>query len=210
MVLFRVLGPVMSLILNIALLVPRSTACANPLGLENGHILDNHLDASSNSVDKIRLHNNRVWMSSPDSREFVQVTLAPYGKTVTALALQGEVHWVSSFTLRTSDDGTEWMDYIVQGKVKVCWPGSWGDMGGARLLIWNAGIPIPTLILLLRQVFPGCTSQYEVVRRSLPRNITLRYLRLHPRTWQNHNYLSLELYGCDGECVEMSCINYYF
>ena len=54
-----------------------------------------------------------------DSRDFVQVTLTPYGKTVTALALQGESNWVTSFTLSTSEDGTEWQDYLVQGKVKV-------------------------------------------------------------------------------------------
>ena len=54
-----------------------------------------------------------------DSREFIQVTLTPYGKTVTALALEGDYHWVKSFTLSTSEDGTEWHEYIVRGKIQV-------------------------------------------------------------------------------------------
>ena len=96
-------------------------ACATPLGLENRHLHTSYLSASGGSFGKIRFNNNQFWSTSNsmDSRDFVQVTLTPYGKTVTALALQGESRWVTSFTLSTSEDGTEWKDYIVQGNVKV-------------------------------------------------------------------------------------------
>ena len=96
-------------------------ACATPLGLENGQLHSSYLSASGGSFGRIKFNNNQFWSTwnSKDSRDFVQVTLTPYGKTVTALALQGESRWVTSFTLSTSEDGTEWKDYIVQGKVKV-------------------------------------------------------------------------------------------
>ena len=82
---------------------------------------DTYISASAQSFGKIRLNNNQIWSSYPnmDSREFVQVTLTPYGKSVTAIALQGDVNWVMTFTLSTSEDGTEWHDYMVQGEVQV-------------------------------------------------------------------------------------------
>jgi len=47
------------------------------------------------------------------------VVVTPYGRTVTALAIESYLHMVTSFTLRTSEDGVEWYDYIVHGKTEV-------------------------------------------------------------------------------------------
>lgn len=69
---------------------------------------------------RIRLNNDQAWNSeSRDPREYFQVVIKPYGKTVTALAIQGNSHWVTSFTLKTSEDGTEWHDYTVNGNIEV-------------------------------------------------------------------------------------------
>ena len=54
-----------------------------------------------------------------DNQEFVQVTLTPYGKTLTALAFEGLSAWAMSFTLSTSEDGSEWQEYTFQGKIEV-------------------------------------------------------------------------------------------
>lgn len=100
-----------------------STACAEPLGLENGHL---HTDYLSGSSDKyrwpnIRLHNDQPWYSEPhrDTREYLQVVITPYGKTVTALAVESQSYMVTSFTLRTSEDGVEWYDYTLHGNIEV-------------------------------------------------------------------------------------------
>lgn len=101
-----------------------STACAEPLGLENGHMHKDYLSGSSNKnrCYSIRLNNNQPWYSEQlDPREYFQVVITPYGKTVTALAFQGYTHFVTSFTLKTSEDGTEWHDYTVHGNIEVKW-----------------------------------------------------------------------------------------
>lgn len=82
---------------------------------------DSYLSGSAKNFQKMRLNNHDAWTSSPtmDSDEYVQVTLRPYGRTVTALAFQGYTNWVITFILRTSEDGTEWHDYNVHGETKV-------------------------------------------------------------------------------------------
>lgn len=99
-----------------------SAACAQPLGLENKHISDAYLSGSEPSFHRFRLNNNDAWRTNPytmDNQEFVQVTLTPYGKTVTALAFEGLSAWAMSFTLSTSEDGSEWQEYTFQGKIEV-------------------------------------------------------------------------------------------
>ena len=100
-----------------------STACAEPLGLENGNVNTDYLSGSSGKDrwDYIRLHADNPWYSdSPrDNRQYLQVVVTPYGKTVTALAVQSHLHMVTSFTLKTSEDGVEWYDYIVHGNIEV-------------------------------------------------------------------------------------------
>ena len=80
-----------------------------------------YLSASHGTGNGIRLNNGHSWSSYPhmDSEEFVQITVSPFGKTVTAIVLQAHAHWVTSFTLATSEDGTEWHEYVINGIVKV-------------------------------------------------------------------------------------------
>ncbi|KAJ7379101.1 hypothetical protein OS493_018900 [Desmophyllum pertusum] len=146
-------------------------ACAEPLGLETGKLHGDYLSGSSKGAlwTSIRLNNNKPWTGATgDTQEYIQVVIKPYGKTVTALAIEGYSHLVTSFTLRTSEDATEWNDYTVNGNIEVLF---------------------------------GCTTQYQTSRTTLPKNISSRYIRLHPRTWVQSIHISLELYGCD-ECAE--------
>jgi len=91
--------------------------------LENGNLHTDYLSGSSakNRWDYIRLHNNHPWYSDfrSDNQEYLQVVVTPYGRTVTALAVESHLHMVTSFTLRTSEDGVEWYDYIVHGNIEV-------------------------------------------------------------------------------------------
>lgn len=100
-----------------------TTACAEPLGLENGNIHADYLSGSSGKDrwDHIKLHDDYPWYSDSrrDSREYLQVVVTPYGRTVTALAVESHLHMVTSFTLKTSEDGVEWYDYIVHGNIEV-------------------------------------------------------------------------------------------
>lgn len=99
------------------------TACAEPLGLENGHLHTDYLSGSSSKYrwNYIKLHDNNPWYSEPrrDNREYLQVVVTPYGRTVTALAVESHSFMVTSFTLKTSEDGVEWYDYIVHGNIEV-------------------------------------------------------------------------------------------
>lgn len=97
-------------------------ACAEPLGLENGHLHTDYLSGSSNKYrwNYIKLHDNNPWYSERrDNREYLQVVVTPYGRTVTALAVESHSFMVTSFTLKTSEDGVEWYDYIVHGNIEV-------------------------------------------------------------------------------------------
>lgn len=99
-----------------------STACAEPLGLETGKLHGDYLSGSSKGAlwTSIRLNNNKPWTGATgDTQEYIQVVIKPYGKTVTALAIEGYSHLVTSFTLRTSEDATEWNDYTVNGNIEV-------------------------------------------------------------------------------------------
>lgn len=99
-----------------------SAACAQPLGLENKHISDAYLSGSHPSFHRFRINNNDAWRTNlytMDNQEFVQVTLTPYGKTVTALAFEALSAWAMSFTLSTSEDCSEWQEYTFQGKIEV-------------------------------------------------------------------------------------------
>ncbi|XP_022785986.1 uncharacterized protein LOC111326285 [Stylophora pistillata] len=144
-------------------------ACAKPLGMENRQLEQISGSSNKNRWHYIRLNNNLPWYpTTSDKRIFIQVVIRPYGKTVTALSIQGHSYWVISFTLGTSEDGSEWYDYNINGNIVV---------------------------------MPGCTTGYETSRQPLPKNITSRYVRLYPQTWQHTPQISVEFYGCD-VCAE--------
>lgn len=91
--------------------------------MENGNVHTDYLSGSSgkNRWDYIKLHADNPWYSDShrDNREYLQVVVTPYRKTVTALAVQSHLHMVTSFTLKTSEDGVEWYDYTVHGNIEV-------------------------------------------------------------------------------------------
>lgn len=91
--------------------------------MENGNVHTDYLSGSSGKHrwDYIKLHADNPWYSDShcDNREYLQVVVTPYGKTVTALAVQSHLHMVTSFTLKTSEDGVEWCDYTVHGNIEV-------------------------------------------------------------------------------------------
>ena len=96
------------------------TACAKPLGMENRQLTQISGSSNPKRWHYIRLNNDLPWYPlTSDNRIFIQVVVSPYGKTVTALAIQGHSYWVTSFTLGTSKDGSEWHDYYVDGNVVV-------------------------------------------------------------------------------------------
>ena len=49
------------------------------------------------------------------------------------------------------------------------------------------------------QVFLGCTTRFQTLRRPLPKKITSRYIRLYPQTWDHTPHISVEFYGCNGK-----------
>lgn len=91
--------------------------------MENGNLHTDYLSGSSGKYrwDYIRLHDNHPWYSDShrDNRDYLQVVVTPYGGTVAALAVESHVDMVTSFTLRTSEDGVDWYDYIVHGNIEV-------------------------------------------------------------------------------------------
>lgn len=71
-----------------------------------------------------RLQNNRSWVASQeDSKAWIRVKLPQYS-TVTAVETQGYDHtsvgYIERYTLRYSDNGTNWSNYTVNGAIKVC------------------------------------------------------------------------------------------
>ena len=95
------------------------TACAKPLGMENRQLEQISGSSNKNRWHYIRLNNLPWYPTTSDKRIFIQVVIRPYGKTVTALSIQGHSYWVISFTLGTSEDGSEWYDYNINGNIVV-------------------------------------------------------------------------------------------
>ena len=52
------------------------------------------------------------------------------------------------------------------------------------------------LSVFLTQVFGGNADKNSVVKHTISPSIEGRLLRLHPRSWNGHISLRMELYGC--------------
>lgn len=60
----------------------------------------------------------------------------------------------------------------------------------------NEIIKFPFIFLLRCQVFIGNMDAKTVVQNQLKMPITTRWLRIVPRSWNNHIGMRVELYGC--------------
>jgi len=113
-----------------------STACKSGIGLEDRIIPDSAFTASSSlSINhspgfaRLNHHLGRgAWCSSVQSAgEYLQVDLNRSHK-VNRLDLQAKLKtvgsadgeaWITGFTLKSSENGSQWADYIVSGSIKV-------------------------------------------------------------------------------------------
>ena len=75
---------------------------------------------SDSSAFRARLANTKAWIpSSNDKHPWIQVNLQ-YGRSMTAIVTQGfNGSFVKSYYVSYGDDGSNWMNYTVQGKIKV-------------------------------------------------------------------------------------------
>ena len=75
---------------------------------------------SDSSAFHARLGNTKAWIpSSNDRHPWIQVNLQ-YRRNMTAIASQGfNGSFVKSYYVSYGGDGSNWMNYTVQGKIKV-------------------------------------------------------------------------------------------
>ena len=93
--------------------------------MATGRILDKDITASSeldsdSSASNARLGNMKAWIPrSNDPHPWIQVNLQ-YRKNLTAIVTQGfNGSFVKSYYVSYGDDGNNWMNYTVQGKIRV-------------------------------------------------------------------------------------------
>jgi len=75
---------------------------------------------SDSAAFHARVKNTKAWIpSSNDKHPWIQVNLQ-YGRIMTAIVTQGfNGSFVKSYYVSYGDDGSNWMNYTVQGKLKV-------------------------------------------------------------------------------------------
>ena len=99
------------------------------LGVGNGTIPDNEINASSEQSANTPAKNGRLNYSSgsswcagtSDTKPYLQIDLQTL-YTICAVSTQGNSqgdHWVKNYKLQLSIDGENWTDYKEGGKVKV-------------------------------------------------------------------------------------------
>ena len=93
--------------------------------MARGSIPDRDITASSamdsdSSASNARLGNTKAWIPrSDDKHPWIQVNLQ-YRRNMTAIVTQGfNGSFVKSYYVSYGDDGSNWMNYTVQGKLKV-------------------------------------------------------------------------------------------
>ena len=103
-----------------------STGCTSlAVGMASGSIPNRDITASSalNSDSEpfqARLQDTKAWIPrSDDKHPWIQVNLQ-YSRNMTAIATQGfNGSFVKSYYVSYGDDGINWKNYTVQGKIKV-------------------------------------------------------------------------------------------
>ena len=113
--------------------IPEVSTCRKPLGMENGYIPNSALTASSQlgavwGPENARLHYKGgpgrlgAWIPAHQNHgQWLQVDLGT-GKQVTGISIQGYYnadHWVKSFSLRYSNDGSYFHQYQPDSHTRV-------------------------------------------------------------------------------------------
>ena len=107
--------------------VPQRPDCKTPLGMENGRILNGSITASSQENENVGPENARLnfkgaWSPlNVEQNQWLQVDFGAETR-VTAISTQGRHNfdfWVESYTLRYSDDGSNFEHYQVELYTKV-------------------------------------------------------------------------------------------
>nr|XP_058960032.1 uncharacterized protein LOC131786985 isoform X6 [Pocillopora verrucosa] len=155
-------------------------ACAKPLGMESGAILDAQITASSefngnHAAKQGRLNFLAVpgkagsWSArTNDVNQWIQVKLPGYTK-ITQFATQGRNafnQWVTKYKLEYSEDGVTFHYYHEPGQ----------------------SVP---------KIFHGNTDSNTIVTHELLPPIQVLYIRLRPTAWFNHISMRMEIYGCE-------------
>ncbi|CAH3127335.1 unnamed protein product [Pocillopora meandrina] len=154
-------------------------ACAKPLGMESGAILDSQITASSefngnHAATQGRLNFLAVpgkagsWSArTNDVNQWIQVKLPGYTK-ITQFATQGRNafnQWVTKYKLEYSEDGVTFHYYHEPGQSAA-------------------------------KIFHGNTDSNTIVTHELLPPIQALYIRLRPTAWFNHISMRMEIYGC--------------
>ncbi|XP_020618521.1 lactadherin-like [Orbicella faveolata] len=116
-------------------------------GMAKRRIPDRDITASSaldadSSAFHARVKNTKAWIpSSNDKDPWIQVNLQ-YGRNMTAIVTQGfNGSFVKSYYVSYGDDGSNWINYTVQGKLKI-WKGNVGDSHFKTEVFSPSGIQI--------------------------------------------------------------------
>ncbi|XP_048586390.1 uncharacterized protein LOC5504315 isoform X1 [Nematostella vectensis] len=153
--------------------------CEDPLGIEEGIIEDAQMTASSawnNNFKRYGAHRARInlesWPAGWNAKRFdpdpwLQIDLGSV-KTVTSVATQGLGH----------GNHDEWVKTY---RVST-------SLDGETWFVHQNGDR--------DKIFMGNNDGTTVKRNEFKPNLKTRWLRIHPRTWNNNVALRLELYGC--------------
>ncbi|KXJ14551.1 EGF-like repeat and discoidin I-like domain-containing protein 3 [Exaiptasia diaphana] len=153
--------------------------CKSPLGMEDGRIKDEQINASSYTGSQIHAARNGRLNKQRDSKgiggwaagrsmigEFIQIDLGSTN-VITMVATQGRnstrfLQYVTLYSLSYSNDGNNWKEYF-------------GDC---------------------TKVFTGNYDQNTVVTNELEVPIKTRHIRLIVKDFKRHATVRIELYGC--------------
>ncbi|PFX13376.1 EGF-like repeat and discoidin I-like domain-containing protein 3 [Stylophora pistillata] len=147
-----------------------------PLGMENGHISNQSITASSHYHRyppwHARLNSGTAvsWYALPsDPNPWIQVDL-DMPTWLKGVATQGKRFslFVKTYKLAYSSDGIHWSTY-------------------------------KDAIEEREMIFKGNTDPYKVVKVELDNPVYTRYVRLYPKTWRHGIAVKMELYGCRPE-----------
>lgn len=144
-----------------------------PLGMENGHISNQSITASSYYsryppwLARLKSGAEESWYALPsDANPWIQVDLDKL-TWLRGVATQGKRFslFVKTYKLAYSLDGIHWSTYKKANGQK-------------------------------EMVFKGNTDPYKVAKVELDNLFFTRYVRLYPKTWRDGIALKMELYGC--------------
>nr|XP_033801541.1 coagulation factor VIII isoform X2 [Geotrypetes seraphini] len=160
-------------------------SCSMPLGMENKHIQNHQITASSYidkmftswepSLARINLQGRiNAWRPKVSSnKQWLQVNFLKRMK-VTGIITQGAKAlftsmYIKEFTLSISQDGVKWMPLLQNGQQKV---------------------------------FMGNRDHHGLVTNTLDPPLFTQYLRIHPWKWENDIALRTEFLGCLSQQIQ--------